>query len=80
MYMYMYMYVCVHIYIYIYIYTHICIHRIAIHIHIAIVWLCYDNVELRPVHLLMVSLLRVLESNFPGDSLSNYMDMRIPTP
>ena len=25
--------------------------------------------EIRPVHLLRVSLLRVLESNFPGDSL-----------
>ena len=25
--------------------------------------------EVRPVHLLRVSLLRVLESNFPGDSL-----------
>ena len=31
---------------------------------------------LRPVHLLRVSLLRVLESNFPGDPLT---DMRIPT-
>ena len=38
------------------------------------------EVKLRPVHLLRVSLLRVLESNFPGDSLYNYMDMRIPTP
>ena len=35
---------------------------------------------LRPVHLLRVFLLRVLESNFPGDSLSNSTDMRIPTP
>ena len=35
---------------------------------------------IRPVHLLRVPLLRVLESNFPGDSLSNSMDMRIPTP
>ena len=26
------------------------------------------------------SLLRVLESNFPGDPLSNSTDMRIPTP
>ena len=34
------------------------------------------RVEIRPVHLL----LRVLESNFPGDSLYNYMDMIIPTP
>ena len=33
-----------------------------------------------PVHLLRVSLLRVLESNFPGDSLYNCTDMRIPTP
>ena len=35
---------------------------------------------LRPVHLLRVFLLRVLESNFPGDPLSNSTDMRIPTP
>ena len=35
---------------------------------------------LRPVHLSRVSLLRVLESNFPGDPLSNSTDMRIPTP
>ena len=33
----------------------------------------------RPVHLLSVFLLRVLESNFPGDSLYNYTKMRIPT-
>ena len=32
-----------------------------------------------PVHLLRVVLLRVLESNFPGDPLSNSKDMRIPT-
>ena len=35
---------------------------------------------IRPVHLVRVSLLRVLESNFPGDPLYNHMDMRIPTP
>ena len=34
---------------------------------------------IRPVHLLCVFLLRVLESNFPGDPLSNSTDMRIPT-
>ena len=34
---------------------------------------------LRPVHLLRVSLLGVLESNFPGDPLSNSTGMRIPT-
>ena len=33
----------------------------------------------RPVHLLRVSLLRVLESNFPGDSLYNDTDMIIST-
>ena len=37
-------------------------------------------VALRPVHLLRVSLLRVLEPIFPGDSLYNYTDMRIPIP
>ena len=34
---------------------------------------------LRPVHLLRVFLRRVLEANFPGDSLYNYMDMIVPT-
>ena len=34
----------------------------------------------RPVHLLRVFLLRVLESKFPGDPLSNSTDIRIPTP
>ena len=34
----------------------------------------------RPVHLLRVVLSRVLESNVPGDSLSNSTDTRIPTP
>ena len=33
---------------------------------------------LRPVHLLRVAILRVLESNFPGDPLSKFMDMKIP--
>ena len=35
--------------------------------------------NIRPVHLLRVVLLRVLESNFPGDPLSNSMGMIIPT-
>ena len=35
---------------------------------------------IRPVHLSRVSLLRVLESNFPGEPLSNSTDMRIATP
>ena len=35
---------------------------------------------IRPVHLLRVSVLRVLESNFPGNSLYSYTDMRIRTP
>ena len=34
---------------------------------------------LRPVHLLRVFLFKVLESNFPGDPLSKFTDMRIPT-
>ena len=36
--------------------------------------------RIHPVHLLRVSLLRVLESNFPGGALQNSTDMRIPTP
>ena len=39
-----------------------------------------DIDRVRPVQLLRVFLLRVLESNFPGDSLLNSTDMRIPTP
>ena len=35
---------------------------------------------IRPVHLLRVVLIRVLESNFPGDHLSNATDMIIPIP
>ena len=38
------------------------------------------DLVLRPVHLLRVSLLRVLESNSQGDSLYNSTDMIIPTP
>ena len=37
-------------------------------------------IRIGPVHLLRVFLLRVLESNFLGDSLSNSTDMIIPTP
>ena len=40
----------------------------------------YYNINTRPVHLLRVSLLGVLESNFPEDPLSNSTDMRLPTP
>ena len=36
--------------------------------------------DVRPVHLLRIFLLRVLESNFPGDPLSNSTDIGIPTP
>ena len=39
-----------------------------------------SGVPIRPVPLLRVFLLRVPESNFPGDSLSNSMDMIISTP
>ena len=38
------------------------------------------HLYVRPVHLLRVSLLRVLETNFPGDSLYDYMDTIVPTP
>ena len=37
-------------------------------------------IVIRPVHLSRVSLLRVLESNFPGDPLSNSTDKRIRIP
>ena len=36
-----------------------------------------DLNNIRPVHLLRVFLLRVLESNFPGDPLQYYTDMTI---
>ena len=38
------------------------------------------SAAVRPVHLLRVFLFRVLESNFPGDPLSNSTDIGIPTP
>ena len=85
----------IYIYIYIHIHIHIHIH-IYIYIYIRIYIGAGDpdilplpappdygdaTVDVvRPVHLLRVSLLRVLESNFPGDPLKNSTDMRIPTP
>ena len=37
-----------------------------------------NNYPQSRVSILRVSLLRVLESNFPGDPLSKFRDMRIP--
>ena len=80
-----------YVYIYIYMYIYMCIY-IYIYIYIVIPWgrgrdwgapksgRALVRSALRPVHLLRVVLLRVLESNFPGDSLKNSTDMRIPTP
>ena len=68
-------YVCVYIYVYIYIYIYIYIHT---YIHRYSRWTTHLTLEascapgvckIRPVHLLIIILLRVLESNFPGDSL-----------
>ena len=50
-----------HIYIYIYIHIYIYIYEKSI--------ILVQRLAVRPVHLLRVFLLRVLESNFPGDSL-----------
>ena len=63
---YMYTCVCVHVYIYIYIYTCINIYECIGTCMYMCVCMC---TSVRPVHLLRVSLLRVLESTFPGDSL-----------
>ena len=45
---------------------------------VVIIILIIIIIAMTPVHLLRVSLLRVLESNFPGDPLSTFTDMRIP--
>ena len=63
------MYVCMYVYIYIYIYT--CMYAY-IHVHELFgpkraFSTSGRALSLRPVHLLRVFLLRVLESNFPGD-------------
>ena len=88
----MYVYISPCLYIYIYIYnTHMCTYiYIYIHINISINKQHIHTYKvpavrrksgaIRPVHLLRVSLLRVLEPNFPEDSLYNYMDMIIPIP
>ena len=60
------------VYIYIYIYNDV----LCVYIYIYI----YSSFATERVHLLRVVLLRVLESNFPGDSLQNYTDTIIPTP
>ena len=64
------MYVCIYIYIYTYIHTYI-------HMHTYILPVGTGGC-IRPVHLLRVVLLRVLESYIPGDPLSKFTDMRIP--
>ena len=88
-----YIYMCIYIYIYIYLFIYI-YNNHTIYIHIfniqeapqevrpegsELARCSLEQMAVRPVHLLRVFLLRVLESNFPGDSLYNYTDMRIPT-
>ena len=73
--------VCVCVYIYIY-YFMILLSYLTINVIIIIILailLLFDS-NLSSVHLLRVFLVRVLESNFPGDPLYNYTDMTIPTP
>ena len=84
--MYIYIYTSLSLYIYIYIHLSLCIY-IYIYIH---TYTYFPRVVaqeagrfgrpggLRPVHQLRVFLLRVLGSNFPGDSLYSYMDMIVP--
>ena len=83
LYMYTYIYIYIYVYIYIYIYIY---HRLPVaqrpghgaqEAGLLVVRL---RRVLRPVHLLRVSVLRVLESDFPGDPLSNSTDMKISTP
>ena len=74
-YIYIYIYM---LYDYIYIYIYGCIKKVRFGSPFAVP--LFRAGELRPVHLLRVSLLRALESNFPGDSLYNYLDMIVPTP
>ena len=83
-YIYIYIHTHIYVYIYIYIHTHTytythtyrsarrgrasCAGRAAPGC-LNTITITYYNHYLRPVHLLRVSLLRVLESNFPGDPL-----------
>ena len=53
---------------------------LSLYIYIYIHIILLVHMQIRPAHLLLVFLLRVPESNFPGDPLSNSTDMRIPTP
>ena len=61
----MYIYIYIYTYIYIYIYEHIVrdIVRCAIHAG------DFEVLPIHPISLLTVSLLRLLDSNFPGNSL-----------
>ena len=78
------MYVCISlslsIYIYIYTYMYMYMHITSLSMYVCMYIYIYIYSYIRPVHLLRVFLLRVLESNFMGDSLSNSTDMIIPTP
>ena len=65
----MYIYIYIYVYIYIYIYMYEVTLDTAAFGARPLAATLGGEVPLRPVHLLRVSLLRVLESNFPGDSL-----------
>ena len=70
-------YLSLSLYIYIYIYIYICIH-ICVYIHLYIIHLSKPRLQagdLRPISLLRSSLLRLLDSNFPGNSP---MELGIP--
>ena len=75
----MHTYTAIHIHIYIYIHS-LCLETHA-HQHGQMLEVPRPAkvFQVRPVHLLRVSLLRVLESNFPGDSLPNYIGVVIST-
>ena len=61
-YIHIYIYMYIRVYIYIYIYIYICIHT---HIHNSS---NTTNSSKRPISLLRLSLSRLLDSNFPGNS------------
>ena len=73
----MYVYICIYIYIYMYTYITVCIYIYIytyIHITLSETPICQSLWDwgrgfLRPISLLTLSLLRLLDSNFPGSSL-----------
>ena len=73
-------YMYIEIYVYVVAYVLSVVFRLFVLFFVIVFYIQVLPTFIRPVHLLRVSLLRVLEASFPGDPLQNSTDMRIPTP